>query len=48
MLVFVNANRFYHYVFKSKYTEQVAKLFKQHPDLVTSIGILDEVMFVII
>ena len=45
---FVDANMFYYYIFKSKYTEQVAKLFKQYRDLATSTGVLDEVMFVII
>jgi len=39
---------FYHYIFKSKHTEQAAKLFKQYRDLATSVGVLDEVMFVII
>lgn len=45
---FVDANTFYYYMFKSKYTEQAAKILKQHHDLATSTGVLDEVMFVII
>ena len=39
---------FYHYIFKSKRTEQAVKLFKQYRDLATSVGVLDEVMFVVI
>ena len=31
-----------------RYTEQAAKLFKQYPNLATSVGVLDEVMFIII
>jgi predicted nucleic acid-binding protein len=45
---FIDANMFYYYMFKSKYTEQAAKILKQHHDLVTSTGVLNEVMFVII
>lgn len=45
---FVDANVFYYYMFRSKYTEQAATLLKQYSDLVTSTGVLDEVMFVII
>jgi len=45
---FIDANMFYYYMFKSKYTEQAAKILKQYHDLVTSTGVLNEVMFVII
>ncbi len=45
---FVDANMFYHYIFKTDYTDQVAKLFKQFHDLATSISVLNEVMFVVI
>ncbi len=45
---FVDANVFHYYIFKSKYTDQIATLFKKYHDLATSIGVLDEVMFVII
>jgi predicted nucleic acid-binding protein len=44
---FVDANTFYYYMFKSKYTEKAARLLKQYHDLTTSTGVLDEVMFVI-
>jgi predicted nucleic acid-binding protein len=44
---FVDANMFYYYMFKSKYTEKAAMLLKQYPDLTTSVGVLDEVLFVI-
>ena len=45
---FIDANMFYYYMFKNKYTEQAAKILKQYHDLVTSTGVLNEVMFVII
>ena len=45
---FVDANLFYYYMFRSRYTERAATLLKQHHDLATSTGVLDEVMFVII
>ncbi len=45
---FVDANIFHYYIFRSRYTDQVAKLLKQYRDLVTSTDVLDEVMFVII
>ncbi len=47
-MIFVDANMFYHYIFKSKRTEQAAKLFKRYHELATSVGVVDEVMFVII
>jgi predicted nucleic acid-binding protein len=44
---FVDANMFYYYMFKSKYTERAATLLKQYHDLATSVGVLDEVIFVV-
>ncbi|GBF09067.1 putative nucleic acid-binding protein [Aeropyrum pernix] len=44
---FVDANMFYYYMFKSTYTEKAATLLKQYHDLATSVGVLDEVIFVI-
>ncbi len=42
-MIFVDANAFHHYIFRTKYTEQIADLFKRYPDLATSVGVLDEV-----
>ena len=47
-LRFVDSNVLAYYIFRSEYTERAARLLTEYGDLVTSIRVLDEVMFLLI